>query len=152
VEWNVIPCLFKVSSVHRRRYSSRKEWALWIRDTSRISEAFARVRRGKVLGRYALDVRNNERSFHVYLGVSELPCTGHSPAQSSRFLTEKWNVKLAAVAHAYNPSDLGGRDQEIHGLRPAWAKSSWDPPSPISTSSWAQGSTNRKLLVHNAKP
>jgi hypothetical protein len=27
------------------------------------------------------------------------------------------------VAHAYNHSYLGGRDQEDHGLRPAWAKS-----------------------------
>lgn len=30
-------CLFKVSSVRCRRYSSRKEWALWIRDLARIS-------------------------------------------------------------------------------------------------------------------
>jgi hypothetical protein len=28
------------------------------------------------------------------------------------------------VAHAYNPSYLGGRDQEDHGLKPAWANSS----------------------------
>lgn len=30
-------CLFKVSSVHCGRYSSRKEWALWIRDITWIS-------------------------------------------------------------------------------------------------------------------
>jgi hypothetical protein len=30
------------------------------------------------------------------------------------------------VAHACNPSYLGGRDQEDHGLKPAQASSSWD--------------------------
>jgi hypothetical protein len=28
------------------------------------------------------------------------------------------------VAHAYNPSYSGGRDQEDHGSKPAWANSS----------------------------
>jgi hypothetical protein len=31
------------------------------------------------------------------------------------------------VAHIYNPSDSGGRDQEDRGSRPAWANSSRDP-------------------------
>jgi hypothetical protein len=26
------------------------------------------------------------------------------------------------VAHAYNPSYSGGRDQEVHSCKPAWAK------------------------------
>jgi hypothetical protein len=30
------------------------------------------------------------------------------------------------VAHAYNPSYLGGRDQEDHSLKPAQANSSQD--------------------------
>jgi hypothetical protein len=33
---------------------------------------------------------------------------------------------LGAVAHASNPSYSGGRDGEVCGLRPAWAKSSQD--------------------------
>jgi hypothetical protein len=33
------------------------------------------------------------------------------------------------VAHAYNPSYSGDRDQEDRGLKPAWANSSWDPIS-----------------------
>jgi hypothetical protein len=33
------------------------------------------------------------------------------------------------VAHAYNPSYSGGRDQEDHGSKPAWANSSHDPIS-----------------------
>lgn len=37
LKWNLTDYLFKVSSVHCRRYSSRKEWALWIRDIARIS-------------------------------------------------------------------------------------------------------------------
>jgi hypothetical protein len=32
-------------------------------------------------------------------------------------------------AHAYNPSYLGGRDQEDRGLKPTWANSSQDPIS-----------------------
>jgi hypothetical protein len=31
------------------------------------------------------------------------------------------------VAHACNPSYLGGRDQEDHSSKPAWANSSQDP-------------------------
>jgi hypothetical protein len=31
------------------------------------------------------------------------------------------------VAHIYNPSYLGGRDQEDSTLKPAWANSSQDP-------------------------
>jgi hypothetical protein len=31
--------------------------------------------------------------------------------------------KPGTVVHAYNVSYLGGRDQEDHSLRPAWAKS-----------------------------
>jgi hypothetical protein len=32
------------------------------------------------------------------------------------------------VAHACNPSDSGGRDQEDHGSKPAWANSSRTAP------------------------
>jgi hypothetical protein len=31
------------------------------------------------------------------------------------------------VAHTYNPSYSGGRDQEDHGSKPAWANSSARP-------------------------
>jgi hypothetical protein len=33
------------------------------------------------------------------------------------------------VTHTYNPSYSGGRDQEDHGSKPAWANSSRDPMS-----------------------
>jgi hypothetical protein len=33
------------------------------------------------------------------------------------------------VAHACNPSYSGGRDQEDHGLKPAWENSLRDPIS-----------------------
>jgi hypothetical protein len=35
------------------------------------------------------------------------------------------------MVQAYNPSYLGGRDQEDHGLNPAWANSSQDHVSKI---------------------
>jgi hypothetical protein len=31
------------------------------------------------------------------------------------------------VDHTYNPNYLGGRDQEDHSSKPAWANSSRDP-------------------------
>jgi hypothetical protein len=34
-----------------------------------------------------------------------------------------------SVAHTYNPSYSGGRDQEDHGLKPARTNSSRDPIS-----------------------
>jgi hypothetical protein len=37
----------------------------------------------------------------------------------------------APVAHACNPSFSGGRDQEDHGWKPAWANSSRDSTSEI---------------------
>jgi hypothetical protein len=36
------------------------------------------------------------------------------------------------VAHAYNPTYLGGRDQEKYSSNPAWANSPRDPISKIS--------------------
>jgi hypothetical protein len=36
----------------------------------------------------------------------------------------KSTFSWALVAHAYNPSYSGGRDQEDHGSKPAWANSS----------------------------
>jgi hypothetical protein len=47
------------------------------------------------------------------------------------------------MAHACNPSYSGGRDQEDHSLKPAWANSSPDRISkkPITEKGWwsAQG-------------
>jgi hypothetical protein len=31
------------------------------------------------------------------------------------------------MAHAYNPSDSGGSDQEDHGSKPAQENNLWDP-------------------------
>jgi hypothetical protein len=41
----------------------------------------------------------------------------------------KRGSRLVLVAHACNPSYSGSRDQEAHGLEPAWANSSGDPIS-----------------------
>jgi hypothetical protein len=51
----------------------------------------------------------------------------------------------ALVAHACNPTYPGGRDQEDHGLKPAWANSSWDPVSKIPNikKGWWSGSKCR---------
>jgi hypothetical protein len=42
-----------------------------------------------------------------------------------------WKYHWVPVAHACNPSYLGGWDQEDHGSRPSRANSSWDPISKI---------------------
>jgi hypothetical protein len=39
---------------------------------------------------------------------------------------KKINMSLP-VAHVYNPTYLGSRDQEDHGLKPAWANTSVIP-------------------------
>jgi hypothetical protein len=42
-------------------------------------------------------------------------------------VTKNRTVSQVPVAHIYNPSYLGGRDQEDHGLKPAQANSSMRP-------------------------
>jgi hypothetical protein len=53
--------------------------------------------------------------------------------------------KLTLVAHACNPSYSGGRDQKDHGLKLAWANSSWDPllKKPFTKKGWWSGSRCR---------
>jgi hypothetical protein len=47
------------------------------------------------------------------------------------------------VVHAYNPSYLGGKDQENRWLKPAWANSSQDPILKITykIKDWRSGSS-----------
>jgi hypothetical protein len=50
------------------------------------------------------------------------------------------------VAHACNPNNSGGSDQEDHGSKPAWANSSQDPISKkknIAKKGWWSGSRCR---------
>jgi hypothetical protein len=56
----------------------------------------------------------------------------------SMYLVSPWNnysfnrslkvpgLSWELVAHTHNPSYSGGRDQEDHGSKPAWANSFWD--------------------------
>jgi hypothetical protein len=61
----------------------------------------------------------------------------HGPRTQDNFQNFKIITKwLGTVAQSYNPSYLGGENQEDQGSRSAWAKSSQDP---ISTNkSWKQ--------------
>jgi hypothetical protein len=43
------------------------------------------------------------------------------------------------MAHAYNPSYSGGRDQEDYGSKPVWANSLQDPISKIPNTKRAGG-------------
>jgi hypothetical protein len=45
------------------------------------------------------------------------------------FTTKLVTRSQAPVAHACNPRNSGGRDQEDHGSKPAWANSSQGPIS-----------------------
>jgi hypothetical protein len=49
----------------------------------------------------------------------------------TQILSQGENASQVHVAHAYNPSYSGGRDQEDHGSKPAQASSSQDPISKI---------------------
>jgi hypothetical protein len=57
----------------------------------------------------------------------------------------KYYKSPGAVAHAYNPSYLGGWNQEDHSSRPAWANSSQDPhlQNNQSKMDWRCGSSGR---------
>jgi hypothetical protein len=47
-------------------------------------------------------------------------------------------LSWAPMAHVCDPSYLGGRDREDHGLRPAWANSLQDPISKITRAKWTR--------------
>jgi hypothetical protein len=49
------------------------------------------------------------------------------------------NIRWAPVAHYYNPSYSGGRDQEDHNSKSVWANSSWDPTWKTSITKKASG-------------
>jgi hypothetical protein len=58
----------------------------------------------------------------------------------SSFSHKEFINLLGMVAQACSPSYLGGEDWEHHGLRPAQANSSWDPPiSKILRARWTEG-------------
>jgi hypothetical protein len=59
------------------------------------------------------------------------------------------------MAHAYNPSYSGGRDQEDRSSKPAWANSletlSQKKKKPITKKGWQSGSKGRPS-VHTPVP
>jgi hypothetical protein len=57
------------------------------------------------------------------------PISRRCLAASTIGLFKKNFKRLVPVAHACNPSYLGGRDQEDLSSKPAWANSSQDPIS-----------------------
>jgi hypothetical protein len=56
-------------------------------------------------------------------------------SHSEEFLLKRENSQTP-VAHAYNPSCSGGRDQEDLGSKPAWANSSRDPQHEKELMEW----------------
>jgi hypothetical protein len=60
----------------------------------------------------------------------------------------------ALVAHICNPSYSGGRDQEDHGSKPAWAHSPQDPilKEPITKKGWWSGSRCRPWVQTPVPP
>jgi hypothetical protein len=60
--------------------------------------------------------------------------------------SSKTSLAQAPVAHTYNPSYSGGRDEEDQGSKPAWANSLQDPilkQSFTKKKGWWSGSRGR---------
>jgi hypothetical protein len=83
---------------------------------------------------------------------SQMECLKTEP--ENQLLTSAYHLKKkkkkkryhqAPVAHAYNPSYSGGRDQEDCSLKPVQANSSWDPilKKSITKKGWWSGSRCR---------
>jgi hypothetical protein len=96
---------------------------------------------------------------HSYTGHTPyLPvlCLWSQPTMDQTYLKES----QALVAHACNPSFLGGWDQEDCSSKPAWANSSQDPISKISRVKWTKGEaqvvecllSKRKALSSSPNP
>jgi hypothetical protein len=53
------------------------------------------------------------------------------PFMGCIYYAQKWwhGDSRVPVAHTYNPSYSGGRDQEDLSSKPAWSNSLWDPIS-----------------------
>jgi hypothetical protein len=62
-----------------------------------------------------------------------------------------WNQAL--VGHIFNPSYLGGWDQEDHSLRLAWANSSWYSISKMARAKWTRDVVQAvECLLASVKP
>jgi hypothetical protein len=93
--------------------------------------------------------------------VSVVPVTWEAEAEDCLSLgvcgqPSKHNKTLSPITYMWpgtvdqvcNPSYLGGRDQEDHGLRPAWGKKL----SRLHLNQWVgtvaiQGGTNRRIII-----
>jgi hypothetical protein len=88
-------------------------------------------------------------SFQSYLAnsavVSQLSNLSADPKPVSVVIKKKkknnQKQNQVPVAHAYNPSYSGGKDQEDHGSKPVWANSLRDPISKetITKKDWQSG-------------
>jgi hypothetical protein len=72
-------------------------------------------------------------------------CGPGQPVQKVRLYLKNKQRSQALVAHAYNPSYSGGRDQEDCGSKPSQASSLQDPilKKPSQTKDWWDGSRCR---------
>jgi hypothetical protein len=93
---------------------------------------------GRISVRPYLKKKLKQKGLRVWL---EWECHAFKP----QYCQNPKNKEPVLVAHAGNPSYLGGRDQEDRGSKPAQANSSQDPISkkPITKKGWWSGSRCR---------
>jgi hypothetical protein len=89
---------------------------------------------------YIINIQFSQISYQGFFGATGL------------FKT-KINLDWAPVAHACNPSYLGGRDQEDQGWNWPWANSLQDPilKKTITTKVWRRGSSVQSTYLTSAK-
>jgi hypothetical protein len=87
---------------------------------------------------------------HIFQGLTQMSCQPHTLYLAKLSFRNKRETKTLSgrvpVAHAYNPSYSGRRDQKDHGSKSDWANSLQDPISkkPITKKKgWWSGSRCR---------
>jgi hypothetical protein len=109
----------------------------------------SRYRRESTTSPLALNLAPSPDLLRNFTGVTSVLGTSSSIQEAGSW-SRCWKlIRAGCCGSPCNPSDSGGRDQEDHGSKPAWAKSSQDPISKKLVKrkkGWGSGSRYRSWV------